>query len=626
MRVREHDHVATAEVADVVGELVDEDPVPDLERRVHGLGRDVEGLDQERLDEDRHGERHEDEERGRSDEAARAAVPVARFGLSPVRLSGVRVRGGGRLRFWWRELARSDVGHGCWKLTAWPDHGGRISTSTALNEAQTLDAVGQPEASTEPSVTSATSGGAVAKPNPRAVALDRDRRHPPWSTLRPNPPAAASESVTSEGRSSPITSLAVDTRPATGDDVALTGRQAVRPPSLERLEPAAERVDTDEVRRVARSRRGTDLLGRADLRDAAVLEQDQPVGERRGLDGVVRHDDADAGEASRARHARRSGRGSRADVERRERFVKQQQRRLGDEGPRERDPLRFAPREIARTAPGARSASPRRSSSRPAALASLAAARRRGHEAGRRRSPAPRGAGTAAGPGTRRRSGAARAGREAPWRASSSTAPSSVIVPSVGRERAPRRTRRASTCPSRSARGARPSRPARPRTPPSNLERRRASPRHRPSRRHPQEPSSQREDHRERDGDEQHRRARRPPPGSVCRCSKTASGSVWVRPWRFPANVIVAPNSPSARAHDETSAAAICGARSGKRHAPKDVPARGAERRRRRPRAARRRPRRPRLEREHRERERDEGRREHGAPVVVNVNWMPNQS
>ena len=70
MRVREHDHVATAEVADVVGELVDEDPVPDLERRVHGLGRDVEGLDQERLDEDRHGERHEDEERRRSDEAA----------------------------------------------------------------------------------------------------------------------------------------------------------------------------------------------------------------------------------------------------------------------------------------------------------------------------------------------------------------------------------------------------------------------------------------------------------------------------------------------------------------------------------------------------------------------------
>ena len=62
-------------------------------------------------------------------------------------------------------------------------------------------------------------------------------------------------------------------------------------------------------------------------------------------------------------------------------------------------------------------------------------------------------------------------------------------------------------------------------------------------------------------------RRRRPPPagseitmaapGSVCRASKTASGSVCVRPWRLPANVIVAPNSPSARAHASTAPATM---------------------------------------------------------------------
>ena len=101
--------------------------------------------------------------------------------------------------------------------------------------------------------------------------------------------------------------------------------------------------------------------------------------------------------------------------------------------------------------------------------------------------------------------------------------------------------------------------------------------------------------------------------GSVCNCSKTASGSVWVRPCRFPANVIVAPNSPSARAHDRTSAAAICGPMSGKRDPSQHVPAGGAERRGRvlEPLVE---PAQPGLEREHRERERDEGRGEDRGP------------
>ena len=40
----------------------------------------------------------------------------------------------------------------------------------------------------------------------------------------------------------------------------------------------------------------------------------------------------------------------------------------------------------------------------------------------------------------------------------------------------------------------------------------------------------------------------------------TASGVVWVRPWMLPAKVIVAPNSPSARAHASAAPAISAGA------------------------------------------------------------------
>ena len=100
---------------------------------------------------------------------------------------------------------------------------------------------------------------------------------------------------------------------------------------------------------------------------------------------------------------------------------------------------------------------------------------------------------------------------------------------------------------------------------------------------------------------------------SVCRRSKTASGRVWVLPCRFPANVIVAPNSPSARAHDRTRAAAICGAISG------SVTRRSTYQRERAERGGGVletlvEPPQPRLEREHRERERHEGGGEHRGP------------
>ncbi len=53
----EHDDVAAVHVVQLVRELVDEDAVVDLERRHHRLGRDVERLEQERLDQQRDDER-----------------------------------------------------------------------------------------------------------------------------------------------------------------------------------------------------------------------------------------------------------------------------------------------------------------------------------------------------------------------------------------------------------------------------------------------------------------------------------------------------------------------------------------------------------------------------------------
>ena len=81
-------------------------------------------------------------------------------------------------------------------------------------------------------------------------------------------------------------------------------RSARRRPRAARA--PAEGVHADEVGRVARSRGRADLLGRPDLRHATVLQEHQPVGERRGLDRVVRHEHANAGEPRRAPRGSRS--------------------------------------------------------------------------------------------------------------------------------------------------------------------------------------------------------------------------------------------------------------------------------------------------------------------------------
>ncbi len=63
LRRLEHDDLAALGVAEVVNELVDQDPVVDVERVLHGGGRDVERLEHERPDQDGDKQRHTQEDR-----------------------------------------------------------------------------------------------------------------------------------------------------------------------------------------------------------------------------------------------------------------------------------------------------------------------------------------------------------------------------------------------------------------------------------------------------------------------------------------------------------------------------------------------------------------------------------
>ena len=98
---------------------------------------------------------------------------------------------------------------------------------------------------------------------------------------------------------------------------------------------------------------------------------------------------------------------------------------------------------------------------------------------------------------------------------------------------------------------------------------------------------------------------------SFCRARYTASGIVWVVPGRLPANVIVAPNSPSARAHARALPAASEGAIERQGDPAEHRHRRGAEGRAPRPRSADRVARMPGLDGDDEERHGDEGLGEH---------------
>ena len=65
----EDDDVASVHVVEVVAELVDQDPVADHQRRLHRPGRDVERLEQERLDQERDRQRGGDQHHPLDDDA-----------------------------------------------------------------------------------------------------------------------------------------------------------------------------------------------------------------------------------------------------------------------------------------------------------------------------------------------------------------------------------------------------------------------------------------------------------------------------------------------------------------------------------------------------------------------------
>ena len=85
---------------------------------------------------------------------------------------------------------------------------------------------------------------------------------------------------------------------------------------------------------------------RAHLRDAPVLEQDEAVGQRHRLDGIVRDEDGRSREGrervAEQRAEPRTGRG----VDGGERFVEQQEAGLARKRPGERHPLTLAARQL----------------------------------------------------------------------------------------------------------------------------------------------------------------------------------------------------------------------------------------------------------------------------------------
>ena len=89
-RALEDDDVAAVDVVELVGQLVDQDAVPHLQRRDHGRRRDPERLDQERLDDEGDDDAPTDDRHPLEDRAAHAAgrLVLGRSGaaVTPVRL------------------------------------------------------------------------------------------------------------------------------------------------------------------------------------------------------------------------------------------------------------------------------------------------------------------------------------------------------------------------------------------------------------------------------------------------------------------------------------------------------------------------------------------------------------
>src|SRR6184192_4240657 len=111
---------------------------------------------------------------------------------------------------------------------------------------------------------------------------------------------------------------------------------------------ASQEIHAGEVGHEARAWAGGDLAGESGLDDLALLENDQPVGERDRFEWVMGDEDSNPGEAGELARKLAADLGADANVERRQGLVEQQQPRLRDEGPQQSDALRLASRQLAR--------------------------------------------------------------------------------------------------------------------------------------------------------------------------------------------------------------------------------------------------------------------------------------
>ena len=115
---------------------------------------------------------------------------------------------------------------------------------------------------------------------------------------------------------------------------------------------AAVEVEADEAGDVVGAGLGGDGGGVALLHDAAVLDDDQPVGEHEGVERVVGDQQRRAGVVGEVAVQLGAGVQPGAGVERGERLVEQQQRRVDGERAGQGDPLGLPAGQLARLAAG----------------------------------------------------------------------------------------------------------------------------------------------------------------------------------------------------------------------------------------------------------------------------------
>ncbi len=111
------------------------------------------------------------------------------------------------------------------------------------------------------------------------------------------------------------------------------------------LGPPAQQVDPDQLGHVLRARACADFCRRPDLHHPAGLEDDEAVGQRGRLEGVVGHEQPGTGEGCQVPADLPAELHLRAGVEGGGRLVQQQQARIGRQRSSQRHPLRLTTRE-----------------------------------------------------------------------------------------------------------------------------------------------------------------------------------------------------------------------------------------------------------------------------------------